>query len=250
MKLMTFVLTTMFSTSMVTPAALAQGGHEHKEAKEAAKVQYQVTDSYPLDTCIVSGKALPKDPTTVTVDGRAYKLCSKECAAKIEKDVAGFADKLDAARIAAQKPRYPLTTCPVSGKPLDSMGGPKEVLVAERLVLLCCSSCQKKLVAQKDAILKKLVDAAYESQKASYKAKTCPVTGDAYDHGDAIDVMHGYTLVRLCCEDCIDQVKETPNAIAARIQQPVKAEAKDGHEHAGGKEHEGHKREGESQGKR
>ena len=35
--------------------------------------------------------------------------------------------------------------CPVTGEPLDSMGGPVRVEVAGRTVFICCKACEKPL---------------------------------------------------------------------------------------------------------
>jgi hypothetical protein len=44
-------------------------------------------------------------------------------------------------------------TCPVTGKPLGSMGTPDRQVVAGRVVFLCCSGCRSKLLADPDKYL-------------------------------------------------------------------------------------------------
>jgi hypothetical protein len=53
-----------------------------------------------------------------------FKLCSAESAAKLRKDPAPFAAKLDKAIIDSQAKDYPLDRCPTSGKALGSMREP------------------------------------------------------------------------------------------------------------------------------
>jgi hypothetical protein len=77
----------------------------------------------------------------------------------LQKTPATYAAKLDAAVIAAQKASYALDVCPISGKKLGSMGEPKDVVVANRLVRLCCGGCTKKLADDPRAALAK-IDAA------------------------------------------------------------------------------------------
>lgn len=57
------------------------------------------------------------------------------------------ADRLLAAR---QK------TCPVTGQPLDSMGGPVRVEVAGRVVFICCKGCERALRRNPQKYLSKL----------------------------------------------------------------------------------------------
>jgi len=67
----------------------------------------------------------------------------------------GCGEKSDPSAAAADD-GYPLTTCVVSGEPLDSMGGPIEVTHEGVTVKLCCDSCTdefKSDVAKYAAIL-------------------------------------------------------------------------------------------------
>ena len=47
-------------------------------------------------------------------------------------------------------------TCPVTGEPLDSMGGPVRVEVAGRVVFVCCKACEKPLRKDPEKYLAKL----------------------------------------------------------------------------------------------
>lgn len=60
----------------------------------------------------------------------------------------------------AQKPAYPLTTCVVSGKKLDSMGGPYVMDHKGQEVRLCCEHCKPKFEKDPAAYLKKIQDAS------------------------------------------------------------------------------------------
>lgn len=174
------------------------------------------TDGYPLDTCIVSGKALGEGAKTVEVAGRTYKTCCGKCPAKIEAEPAQYAEKLDAAIVAQQQANYPLTKCVVSGKALDSMGGPKSIVLDGKLVQLCCGNCTKRATARKAEILADLEEAALQAQRKGYLSTTCPVSGHDLDE-QAVEVVHGNTLIKLCCEDCIEKVQAKPNEIAAKV---------------------------------
>jgi Cu(I)/Ag(I) efflux system membrane fusion protein len=47
-------------------------------------------------------------------------------------------------------------TCPVTGLPLDSMGGPVASVVEGRKVFLCCQACETKLKQQPEKYLSRL----------------------------------------------------------------------------------------------
>jgi hypothetical protein len=46
--------------------------------------------------------------------------------------------------------------CPVTGMPLGSMGTPQRRVVSGRVVFLCCSSCEAKLLREPAKYLAKL----------------------------------------------------------------------------------------------
>lgn len=89
------------------------------------------------------------------------------------------------AQIDELKKTYPLTTCPVSGDPLDSaeMGGkPVDYLYTQknadgtetqRLVRFCCKDCLVKFKRNPDKYLK-VIDQA-QPKKASAPASSAPV---------------------------------------------------------------------------
>jgi YHS domain-containing protein len=52
--------------------------------------------------------------------------------------------------------KYPLTTCVVSGEPLDSMGGPMIFEYKGTEVRLCCKSCKKKFDKNPNSFIEKI----------------------------------------------------------------------------------------------
>lgn len=62
------------------------------------------------------------------------------------------------------------------------------------------------------------VGQATEEQIAAYPLEVCAVSGEPLGSmGDAIDYFADGKLVRLCCDHCIDQVKEDPETILTKI---------------------------------
>ena len=129
-------------------------------AKPAAP-SWKATDAYPLDTCVVSGRPFAGDKMRVVeVEGRKVKLCSPECAEKLQKEPQVYLAKLDRAVVDTQQFDYPLDACPISGKKLGSMGEPVKVVLNNHLVQLCCKGCTAKAMAKKDDLVQDLQAAA------------------------------------------------------------------------------------------
>lgn len=189
------------------------------ETKPTAK--FATTDGYPLDTCVVSGETLDDDAKVFTVEGTTFKTCCNKCKAKIEKDAKSWIAKKDEAVMKAQGATYALTTCPISGKTLTDKA--VSVVADNTLVKLCCPNCKEKLMASPATAIAKVQAAAFDKQSAHYTAKTCPVSGHDLDK-DAVSVMHGTTLVKLCCDDCMKKFTASANTMAAKVA--PKAEAK------------------------
>lgn len=191
-------------------------------AQDAPK--YKVVATYPMTTCIVTGEELDAEPLTVQAGGRTFKVCCEKCQAKVEKDPAPFAAKLDAAIVAAQLPHYPLDVCAVAGKKLGSMGDPVKLVLNDTLVQLCCNGCTKKAMASPAAMAAKVMDASYAMQLKAYPTTKCVVTGE--ELGDKVtETMVGTCLFRTCCAKCAAKVAADPKKYMDKL---YPAHGKDG----------------------
>lgn len=179
---------------------------------------------YPLDTCVVTGKQLGIDFITFTTAGHTFKTCCIKCKALVELDSATFIKKLDAAAIAAQLPNYPMTICPISGSKLGAMGEPVQIVINGTLVQLCCSHCINKANSTADAIVQRIRQLSFEAQLNTYPLTTCVVSGEPLTH-EAITTMVGTTLVRTCCNKCINTVLANPSQYLHAIEELRKAAA-------------------------
>jgi hypothetical protein len=211
---------TLFGVLLLAGLASAQNPTPAGEAKQpapaAAQAVYGTKALYPLNTCVVTDEELEGEGTTVEAGGRTFKLCCKKCTAKLEKDVATYAKKVDAAIVAAQLPKYPLNTCPVSGEKLGGMGEPVRIVVDGTLVQLCCAKCTKQATSESAAMAMKVRDAAFAQQMAKYPLKTCVVTGKELG-ADAVNTMFGTTLVRTCCPKCVAAIEKEPAKFIAKL---------------------------------
>jgi YHS domain-containing protein len=137
--------------------------------KADEKIIEQQKQRYPLETCIVSGQPLDSmnGPVTRVIGNRAMMFCCAACVPKAEEKPAAYIEILDRVVIEKQAKDYPLETCVISGQPLDSMGGPVNMVVANQLVQLCCTACEKKVEADPAGTLAKIDEARQAKAKSS-----------------------------------------------------------------------------------
>ena len=105
---------------------------------------------YPLETCIISGDKLGGDmgdAVNFVYKNRLVRFCCPGCVGEFKDNATANLNKLDEAVKQQQMAEYPLRTCPVSGGKLGAMGDPIDVVIANRLVRLCCDGCIDKLRA-------------------------------------------------------------------------------------------------------
>jgi hypothetical protein len=176
--------------------------------------------SYPLDTCVISGEKLGEMGTPVehVVEGRLVRLCCKGCTKGVDKDPAAAFAKIDSAVVAAQKPSYPMTTCPVTGEKL----GEKAVdhVHGTRLVRLANADAVASFKKDPAPAMAKVDKALVQAQLASYPAKVCVVSNEAFggEMGDPVEYLHGTKLVRLCCKSCIKSFEKDPQAYLTKLE--------------------------------
>lgn len=102
---------------------------------------------YPSKTCLISGEPLEEEGKDIGVNvvagNRLFRVCCKMCAKKVKADPGKYVADLDKLVMRAQGKAYPLTTCPISGEELGDASATKQVVVANRLIKLCCGRCEK-----------------------------------------------------------------------------------------------------------
>lgn len=126
---------------------------------------------YPLHTSVVTGKPLPEEPYQFVYGNRLIRVGSETERASFRHHAKEYLAALDKAVVAAQGKHYPLKTCPVSGDEFGgAMGEPVDLVLAGRLVRLCCDGC-KKDVEKEPARFVALVDAARKEQAAGHDRK-------------------------------------------------------------------------------
>lgn len=106
----------------------------------------------PQVNCPVTGKAIDKT-LSVEKDGKRIYVCSKDCVAKVEKDFATFAKKLESEGVALEKAQ---TTCPVmKGNKIN-----KKFLVdvEGKRIYVCCPGCFDPIKKEPAKYIKMLED--------------------------------------------------------------------------------------------
>jgi len=115
---------------------------------------------YPTNTCINSGAELKEGGVKFVVGNRLMKTCCDNCKAKVMANPAEYIAKLDQQVIEAQKPGYKLEACPLSGEKLGEPGHEGiDVVIANRLVRVCCENCKKGVDKDPLGLIEK-IDAA------------------------------------------------------------------------------------------
>jgi hypothetical protein len=194
--------------------------------------------TYPLATCVVSGKRLEEDAVTFVTNGRTFRTCCADCQRTIEKDTELWSRQIDAVNIKGQLLTYPMTTCVVSGRALGANS--VTAMHEDTLVRFCCNGCKDTFANDPTPHLARLatakaasfgnIDLGTESwtdeqtaafvaeQKPDYPLTTCPVSGKPIEDGKAVDLVLEGTLVRLCCKQCVDAAKKDATTIVTQVQ--------------------------------
>jgi len=169
-------------------------------------------------------KLVPVSIVALLLSGVALAFQQGEVKAAPEiKTAQVAAPAAEAEEIAKQLPSYPMTTCPVSGEELGGMGKVLDLMHEGHLVRLCCKACVKEFQKDPAKTIKAIEEAVVKQQKPSFPAMKCPVSDE--DIGaDAIDMVHGTRLVRLCCKGCKKGFEKDPAATMAKIDAALIAE--------------------------
>jgi YHS domain-containing protein len=125
--------------------------------------------------------------------------------------------QLAAAAIARQK------ICPVTGKPLGSMGDPVAVDVNGQRLYVCCAGCVNtvkdnpaKYAAGRPEIT--VTNATKADAALIARQKVCPVMDERLGGmGNPIKVMIGDKPIFLCCKGCIKKIQAEPAKYLAMV---------------------------------
>ncbi|MDQ3023073.1 MAG: YHS domain-containing protein [bacterium] len=205
------LLATMFVLTLAGPVIA-------KDEDEAAGEAAYAGDPFYLAECPVKGIKLGDEPEVLIYEGRELRFCCTGCVAKFEADPQKYISEIDAKMIADQLPYYALTTCPVTDEPLDSMGGPVDIIHNNRLVRFCCAGCIDEFKSNPETYIKKLDDAAKDKQAAGYPLMTCIVLPDEQYEEEHYYITVAGRVFRLCCGGCEAEVRSKPAEWIAKLE--------------------------------
>ena len=222
------LITTFAALSFDVAAQAAQDTGKEK-AETPAELSEANTDAaviavqlpfYPLNTCVISDEELGDDTVNTVIDGNLYRTCCKRCAAKIVSDPSAARAKIERAVVAAQKPLWPLTTCPISSEAYGGdMGEPVDFVHGMRYAKLCCKDCKRGVAKNPDRVFGAVDKAWIAEQTKTYPLETCPISGEKLGSmGDPVDKLYGTTLVRLCCKGCNKAFDKNPAKYAKQVK--------------------------------
>lgn len=159
----------------------------------------------PVNLSKIAGRQIELDIQLVGIPGVRGRVTYQEVA-----NVPPSEEQLAAAAIARQK------ICPVSGKPLGSMGQPVAVDVDGGKVYVCCAGCADAVTANPAKYAagrpEITVTSATEADAALVKRQAkCPVMDEPLGSmGQPIKVMVGDKPIFLCCKGCIKKIQAEP----------------------------------------
>ena len=120
---------------------------------------------------------------------------------------------------------YPLDTCPVTGQPLDSMGGPVSYVHEGREIKFCCAGCDSTFEADPAKYLAEIDERIIAQQAEHYPLEVCLVSGEELGSmGEPVDYVWHNRLVRFCCAGCIGDFEQAAEAHVAKLDEAVIAQ--------------------------
>lgn len=129
-------------------------------------------------------------------------------------------DSMPVATSSVKSQPYTLSSCPVSGEALGSMGDPIVKVIDGREVRFCCNMCVGRFEKNKDAYFEQIDEQMIADQLPYYPMTTCAISGEPLvEEGEdiAINLIHANRLVRLCCKMCKKEFKKDPGAYIATL---------------------------------
>ena len=167
----------------------------------------------PVNLSAIAGQQIEVDIQLVGIPAAKGRTVSFQEVASVP----ASEQQLAAAAISRQK------ICPVSGKPLGSMGDPVAVDVNGQRLFVCCAGCVNAVKANPAKYAsgrpKITVTSATEADAALIaRQKVCPVMDELLGGmGNPIKVMVGDKPIFLCCKGCIKKIQAEPAKYLAMV---------------------------------
>ena len=160
----------------------------------------------PVDLSAIAGRQIELDIQLVGIPATSSRTISFQEVASVP----ASEQQLATAAIVRQK------ICPVSGKPLGSMGDPVAVDVNGQRLFVCCEGCVNAIKGNPDKYAAGRPEITVTSATSADAAliaqqKVCPVMDEPLGSmGQPIKVMVGDKPIFLCCKGCIKKIQAEP----------------------------------------
>jgi len=167
----------------------------------------------PVNLSAIAGRQIEIDIQLVGIAATRGRTVSFQEVASVP----ASEQQLAAAAISRQK------ICPVSGKPLGSMGDPVAVDMNGQRLYVCCAGCVNAVKANPAKYASGRPEITVTSATAADAAliaiqKVCPVMDEPLGSmGQPIKVMVGDKPIFLCCKGCIKKIKAEPAKYLAMV---------------------------------
>ena len=128
--------------------------------------------------------------------------------------------------IKTELPSYPLTTCLVSKRALDSGDGPFDLVINGHLFRVCCPGCEGAAKAKATELRAAIERAVISAERAHWPFKKCPVSGESYEKPESqpVEFVHGTRYIKLCCSSCVKAFEYGPEIFMKEIDAAYIAE--------------------------
>lgn len=216
------LLSSLFSFAAVA----ASEGHEVASENLSPLGSPEWTgDAFPLLSCPATGYrlGLMGDPVVITDRGREIRLCCDVCRLEINSKGDEYHEKIDREIIRQQKPFYPLTTCLVTGTPLESGDGPVDFVYKNRLFRFHSEACIADFLKDPPRYVQLHEAAVRElAGRARSQPKLCPVNDQKLSEAEhPVSFVVGQQLVRLYSEQCVAEFESDPGRYLEKIRAAV-----------------------------
>jgi hypothetical protein len=173
----------------------------------------QPCDRFYFDRCPECNRLLGTrgDVLEKWYDGRHIRFCHADCLSHFEADLNDGFRRLDARQTIDQLPFYPLTTCLVSGVALPEK--PVDFIFRNRLIRVRGEPERELFLKDPARYWPALDEATMSHQAPRYWITKCPEQGAQLDLPNDLQftVVVAQRIVRVCCDDCHERVKERPS---------------------------------------
>ena len=177
--------------------------------------------TYPFTADIATGKALPMTPIDYVKDGTLFRLADDASKAAVDANIVAFKKKIADAVIVQQKPTYPLTVSPVSGKKLETTA--VDHVFGTRLIRLADVTEVATFESDPNVSIRKLNDAYIQMQLPTYPYKQDPVNKEVLATFVAagktpVKYLWGNKLILFTSADSVPKFETTPETFLTLLE--------------------------------